>query len=189
MNSANLKSRIEELHQELLTDKRRLKEVNRRIEATTLPQLRKTRDYVHFAAKQTAKDVEDKIGKIVTTALKSLSDKEYKFNISFSVRRNTTEADIYLTLPGSETRYYILETVGGGIADIISIALRVAYISLSDLDKIIIMDEPLKFLSSDMQVYAGRLLQRLSEKLGIQFIIITHEQELFEFADNLIEYE
>jgi DNA repair exonuclease SbcCD ATPase subunit len=45
------------------------------------------------------------------------------------------------------------------------------------------MDEPLKFLSVDRQEYASAMIKQLSERLGLQFIIVTHEEELAAHAD------
>ena len=47
------------------------------------------------------------------------------------------------------------------------------------------MDEPLKFLSKDLQSRAAEMLQDLSHRLKLQFIIVTHEEQLVEGADRV----
>jgi DNA repair exonuclease SbcCD ATPase subunit len=45
------------------------------------------------------------------------------------------------------------------------------------------MDEPLRFLSEDLQEKASLMIKELSKKLKLQFIIITHEPTLATYAD------
>ena len=189
MNLMELEDRVDELSAEYSGIDARLKEVRGKLKKTNLRKLIRTREYIHYVAEATARDVEEKIGKIITLAIKSVVEKPYVFNITFSVRRNVTEADIYLTLPGSTKKYKILETVGGGVSDMISTSLMAAYVYFSESDPIIIMDEPFKFASSGWQKKAGELLQVLGDKLGMQFIIVTHEKELFTCADLLINLD
>ncbi|KKK86498.1 hypothetical protein LCGC14_2762610, partial [marine sediment metagenome] len=50
---------------------------------------------------------------------------------------------------------------------------------------VILLDEPLKNLSQNMQDKASMMLKELSNRLGIQFIIVTHEDTLTEYADRV----
>jgi ABC-type lipoprotein export system ATPase subunit len=52
---------------------------------------------------------------------------------------------------------------------------------------VIILDEPLRFLSVDLQERASIMIKEISKKLGLQFIIITHEQTLASYADRVFE--
>ena len=51
----------------------------------------------------------------------------------------------------------------------------------------IILDEPFKHLSKDLHDRASQMIQNLSKQLGIQFIIVTHEPALSQFADKVFE--
>jgi DNA repair exonuclease SbcCD ATPase subunit len=51
----------------------------------------------------------------------------------------------------------------------------------------IILDEPMRFLSDDYQEQASKMLKEISDRMGIQFIIITHEQTLSEYADKTFQ--
>jgi len=51
----------------------------------------------------------------------------------------------------------------------------------------LILDEPLRFLSADHQEQASVMIKEISQKLGIQFIIITHEPILASYADKVFE--
>lgn len=75
----------------------------------------------------------------------------------------------------------------GGVVDVAAFALRVAVWSLKRPHprNTIILDEPMRFLSADLQGRASTLLQEISKKLNIQFFIISHEENLFEAADRV----
>jgi DNA repair exonuclease SbcCD ATPase subunit len=48
---------------------------------------------------------------------------------------------------------------------------------------VIILDEPFRFLSENYQEQAGNMLKEISQKLGIQFLIISHNSILASCAD------
>jgi len=57
----------------------------------------------------------------------------------------------------------------------------------SRISNTIVLDEPFRFLSRELQGRAGEMLKLLSQKLGIQFIFVTHVQDLVEAADRVFE--
>ena len=85
----------------------------------------------------------------------------------FLVKRNKTEAELYIS--------------SGGVVDVLSLALRMAFWSLDKTKRpLLLLDEPLKHLSEDLQSRASDMLQMLSSKLGIQILMVTHEKALLE---------
>jgi ABC-type sugar transport system ATPase subunit len=50
-----------------------------------------------------------------------------------------------------------------------------------------ILDEPLRFVSAKYQEKASAMIKEISEKLGIQFIIVTHNEVLASYADRTFE--
>jgi DNA repair exonuclease SbcCD ATPase subunit len=52
-----------------------------------------------------------------------------------------------------------------------------------------VLDEPAKFLSRDMQDKASEMLKELSEKLGIQMILVSHIPEMISAADEVVQVE
>ena len=81
-----------------------------------------------------------------------------------------------------------MDAVGGGVVDVAALALRIAVWGLvrPAPRRVIIMDEPLRFLSEDRQESAARMLQLLAEKLELQIIMVTHEQMFISMADNTV---
>jgi DNA repair exonuclease SbcCD ATPase subunit len=78
-----------------------------------------------------------------------------------------------------------MNSTGGGVCDILSFALRIALLIISKNQKILIMDEPFKFISKDVKESAVEIIKRMSSDLGIQIICITHDVELIECADKI----
>lgn len=134
-------------------------------------------------AKRTQQQLEYHISEIVTLALASVYEEPYEFTIDFVVRRGKTEADLYFVKNGE--REEPLEASGGGVADIASFALRVAMWNLQNPKSrnTLVLDEPLKFLSRNYQVKASKMIKEISNKLGLQIVMVSHSQELIEGAD------
>jgi len=103
----------------------------------------------------------------------------YGVNVSFDKKRDRTECVINL-IDGNGDEFKPLDMVGGGVIDVVAFALRLACwsISMPKPSNIILLDEPFRYLSSDLTANAGKLLDKLSERLGIQFIVVTHDEEL-----------
>jgi DNA repair exonuclease SbcCD ATPase subunit len=52
---------------------------------------------------------------------------------------------------------------------------------------LIILDEPFKFISRDLQERAGEILKTLSKKMNLQILMVTHIPEFIEVADKVFE--
>ena len=70
------------------------------------------------------------------------------------------------------------------MADVISFGMRIALWAIKSprSDSVFILDEPGKALGELLPKFA-EVLNELSRKLGIQFIIITHDKALADLAD------
>jgi len=146
-------------------------------------------EIIQCVAQLTQKELEYHISEVVTLALQAVFPRPYKLILKFVLRRNRTEADILLE-DEEGNQVSPMDATGGGVVDIASFALRIALWTLSKprLRNTIILDEPFRFLSSDLQNKAGAMLRELSNKLKIQFIIITHEEQLLSAAEDGVIY-
>lgn len=139
---------------------------------------------VHTVALKTQRQVEIHISDLVSTALSSVFPEPYKMVLEFVVRRDKTEADLLFSKGDSQVDP--LSSSGGGPIDVASFALRVALWSLEGSKTrrpVLILDEPFRFVSRNLQDRVGLMLKELSTRLGLQFIIVTHEEKLTEIAD------
>jgi len=142
--------------------------------------------YIQTAAELTQKAFERQLADIVTPALEAVVDdtEPYKFRVSFEQRRGKTECDLLFERDGE-----VVDPVadsGLGMADIASLALKTAYRELSGTRRILVFDEPGKNLSSGYRAAFAALVRRISGDLGVQMVIISHNDEMIEMADNLV---
>lgn len=143
------------------------------------------REVIRTVGLKTQEALSYHVGDIASLALEAVFDDPYELVLDFVHRRNKTECDLYFLR--EDNPISPLEASGGGAVDVAAFALRVACWSMEVPRRrpVIILDEPLRFLSRDLQERASIMLKEMSEKLGVQFIIITHEETLTEAADRV----
>lgn len=144
----------------------------------------KAREIINIVAKDTQQQLEIRITNIVSMALAAVFPDPYQFKLVFNERRNQTEADLLLVRDGEEISP--VDGAGGGVLDVVSFALRIAVLLMSGYRRVIILDEPFRHLSADLQPKASEMMKMLSDKLGIQFIMVSHEEGIIDCADNII---
>ena len=109
---------------------------------------------VSIEARDRAKDVMEKA---VTHALQYIFGSDFSFEIKLKETKNRVEAEFYVlnNIGGQVIRSSPEEACGGGVVDIISIALRMALLHLYQNPKIngpVILDEPGKHVSADYTI-------------------------------------
>lgn len=145
---------------------------------------------IHEAALITQQKLEYHISELVTLALESTLPDPYTFKVCFSVKRGQTECDLFFETESGDLLSPI-DASGGGAVDIAALALRVSFIHLcrTPVAPMLWMDEPMKNLSKDLQQEAGEVLRELSNRLGFQFIIVTHEKAITECAQRTFQIQ
>jgi DNA repair exonuclease SbcCD ATPase subunit len=143
---------------------------------------------IHEVAKITTEELKYQISEIVSFALSSVFDVPYGFVVDFVTRRNKIEADMYFS-KGDEL-LDPLSAAGGGVADITSMALRLSMWSLArpGYRPILFLDEPMKWLKGRRYpVLGAAMVSEFSKQLGVQIIMNSHDPELVDCADRVIE--
>jgi DNA repair exonuclease SbcCD ATPase subunit len=143
------------------------------------------REIIRTVGLETQKSLQFHIEDITSLALEAVFDNPYKLEVDFVQRRNKTECDLYFVRDGE--RVDPLTASGGGAVDVAAFALRIASWSMAQPHSrnTIILDEPLRFLSVDLQEKASTMIKEVSDKLGIQMILVTHNDTLASFADRV----
>ena len=137
----------------------------------------KARTILQLVAEKTQKKLEYHISKLVTMALSVVFPDPYEFKAEFVQKRNKVECELWLVKDGEKTKP--MDAVGGGVLDVLSFACRVALWSLKKNRPVMILDEPFKFLhSEDLQRNCSVMVKELSDRLGIQFIIVTDQSDI-----------
>ena len=149
---------------------------------TYVESLLKARVIVAEAGKYTQTYLKDYIEEMISVALQAVFEDDYQFIIDFNIKRNRPEAKISLKIRGEEVDPK--DSVGGGVLDVASFALRVVLWSIQNprSSNTIVLDESFKFLHGNLE-NASQLLKKLSKDLGLQFIIVTQLDELSQYAD------
>jgi len=140
---------------------------------------------IQSVAQETQGQLKIHIEDIVQSALDVCFPEQYEFHMEFEMKRDKTECDLYVVKDGEKMNP--TDSNGGGLTDAISTGLRIACLCLSQNDRTIVMDEPMKFLSSNLKPVMAELLKELSHRLGIQLIVVTHDPEFAAIADRTFE--
>ena len=145
------------------------------------------REVIREVGLKTQQQLSFHISDIASLALDAVFDDPYELLAEFVQRRNKTECDLFFVRDNE--RMDPLSASGGGAVDVAAFALRIASWSMQrpKSRSTIILDEPMRFLSVDHQEKASAMIKQISERLGIQFIIITHEPTLALAADKVFE--
>lgn len=164
------------LRKQLAQEKEKVKQLTAR-----LGYGEKARLVIQQVAQDTQKNLEYRISNLTTTALHSVSPYWPEFVAVFTPRRGKTECDL------SFKEYDVLEkpidSAGGGPLDVGSFSLKITYWNLNPNRPTFILDEPFKFVSPGLQHKISDMLKMLSDKLGLQIIMVSHAEEVNYSAD------
>ncbi len=158
----------------LKEEKEELLKVTRREKA-----LKEAQDIIQNLAKSVQQKAHLQICSVVTECFKTIFGEQYAFHIHFEKRAHKTWAKMVF-LEG-DVELNPKTASAGGMVDVAAFALRVISIILSKpkLRKLIVADEPMKFVNGEeYQERMGDMVQYLSDKLGIQMIIVTDDDWL-----------
>lgn len=184
----NTRLRLNKFLTTLENEEKALAELEKKIELeeTKKQTAEKVHEIMLKAAALSQEYLAKHLSDIITQAIQTVVCKPYEFVCEFVERRGATEADLYLMKDGY--RYEILESTGGGLADVCSFAAKVAYLLLSNNDRVLIIDEVSRHINSSIQrENFAKTLARLSKELEIQMIINTTIPELHEVADRIFD--
>lgn len=147
--------------------------------------LEESQAFLQDVAKRTQERLKVHVEDTVQLAIDTCFPDKYQFNMNFEIKRGKTEANIVFMKEGEPVEP--MDASGGGVVDMAAFALRIAGWTLSNTNNVIILDEPFKFISNDLQAMAAEVLKELSKTLSLQFIIVTHRPEIIEVADCIYE--
>ncbi len=133
---------------------------------------------------------EQTLADIISRGLSGVFDEEIKVTIESKVVRDTTSMTLKLEQRGVQIGN-IIEGTGGSIVSVLNVLLLVwMLINVKPpLTRVLVLDEPFRMVESRHLPAIGQLLRELNERLGIQFIISSHEPELMDAADIVHEVQ
>jgi len=118
------------------------------------------------------------IADVVSRCLEAVFDEPYQFRILFEPKRGRTEARLVFCRDGMEVDP--LTASGGGVVDVAAFALRLACLVIQrpPVRRLLVMDEPFKFVSAQYIPGVRDMLESLSKDMGVQIIMVTHIEGL-----------
>ncbi|MDY6957784.1 MAG: hypothetical protein SVK08_01370 [Halobacteriota archaeon] len=180
----NLKDTFKEKYDEKISATRNLRQYKTELEENSLlyENSLKARAVIQEIAQETQKELEFHISNLVTLALDIVfPDENIHFVTRFVQRRNKTECDLLFEENGNE--YKPLDGSGYGAVDVAAFALRLALWTLDPSSEVMILDEPFRDVSPDLQSKVGEMLKTLSDRIGIQIIMVSHAEDVNIQAD------
>jgi DNA repair exonuclease SbcCD ATPase subunit len=124
--------------------------------------------------------IHNTVSDLVTRCLLAVfGENAYEFRINFEQKRNKVEAEMQFIRDGQS--YSPMTQVGGGVLDVAAFGARLSALLLHQSKnnrRVLILDEPFRFLSVEYRPKIRQLLETLSKELDFQFIIVTHIREL-----------
>lgn len=124
-----------------------------------------------------------KLSGIVTKALGTVFEEPIEFIARFVERRGVSECDLLVRVNGEE--YDILREDGGGMADVCSLTLQMAFILMSPVDRVLVADEIARHTDSDSQDRFAAVIRELCQELNFTIITVTHSDAIAEVADKV----
>ena len=177
------KGMLKQIDSDLTINQNKLQVLNNRIRL-----LEQAQAFLQKIAQDTQSQLKFQIEDIVNLALETCFPNEYVFQLQFTIARGKTDAELVFLSQKTNRPIDPMNASGGGVVDLTSFALRIASYALEQgIDNVIILDEPFRFISRDLQVRAGEILKTLSEKLGLQILMVTHIGEMIDIADKVFE--
>lgn len=133
---------------------------------------------VQAVAETIQEEAHDRIAGVVSRCLAAVFDEPYEFKIQFERIRGRTEARLLFVRDGQAINP--IDSSGGGVVDVAAFALRISCLMLARpaCRRIVILDEPFKFVSADRRGRVRAMLEGLCQDLTIQFVMVTHITEL-----------
>lgn len=126
----------------------------------------------------------------VTPMLQAISEEPYLFEIVPSVLRGKPNVDFWIVenINGEVSYQDPIRFCGGGFVDIISSALRYAFLDIYDggVNNAILLDEPGRMISEQASSKFADFIKYLGTSFNRQTIMCTHSSNMAAFADRTI---
>lgn len=151
--------------------------------------LKKTAEYTREQAKK-------QIENLVSGCLRFIFEEDINFEIEFKgvdTGTGSNRADFYVITDynGYKVKTDPATSRGGGVVDIVGLALRIAFIQTSQpvSEGLLILDEPAKHVSVEYINKVSDFIKKTSDTFNRQIIMITHSQNLSTIGDKSFKIE
>lgn len=183
---ANLKER--KLHNKILTERINKLSIDREKINSQLSVVKTAFNFVQNVSMNRRNTIKNKIETVLTESVMSIFGDNYKVALNYEIKNNRSFCEITIvkqTECGEVVR--TIEGHGGSVADVLAVPLRMLMIIFSkEVEKVLVLDEAYKHVSTKNIELVGRFLKDISEKLQLQIIMCSHHEVLKEYADHVV---
>lgn len=194
LSISNLNKKIDMERNEIILIRQNIAE-HKSKKASQLEELNYAREalaFIQTVAKKTLQSIELHISNLVSMALSTVDSEFPSFLTEVDIKRDKVELHFYFDIDGNKAAP--LSSSAGGSVDVASFTLKVAFLLLeAEYGKgakprfTLLLDEPFKNVSPDLQENVSDMLQKLSSKLNLQIIMVSHADDINIRADRTFE--
>ncbi|KKM06031.1 hypothetical protein LCGC14_1748140 [marine sediment metagenome] len=173
------------LSEQITTSEHKIEELNINKEI-----YRKSVELLILVQKETNHKIQKGFQDIVTYALRYVYNDDYAFDLDFGRRGNLQELDFNIKTPSCKTAFDPKDTSGGGVLNIVSLALRIALLELHKpkIEGFLILDEPFAQINGKEKLeQAEKFLKAINKRINRQIIMVTNGNQMVNTADNIIK--
>jgi len=197
MNNLTIKKQIQNLESEVNSLKGKTELLNKQLEESIVKQKdlqsqqilnQKSTELLHLVKKVTQDKIKEMFENVVTEALNYIyNSNEYRFELDFDKRGQLPTLKFNVKTEEMLEKHDILSVSAGGNRDIIALALRFVLLEVSKMPGFLMLDEPVRRLDNAETInQTMKFIKELQTRTKRQIIVIAHEQEIVDNADNSI---
>lgn len=136
----------------------------------------------------TQEELLSKLSQFVTYGLVAVFGEGYRFEPELNVEGKEYRITFYIET--DEVRGQVDKAKGGGVAEVVSILLQVFFlVALRDrYAPFLFLDTAMVHISEQYHGNVSALLKELSDKLGIQVVLIVNTNSYGEYADRVYHF-
>jgi len=160
------------------------KEINKLVYQADLRQ--KTAEVFKSWLEDSLKKNVDSISQLVTTGLRHIIHDQ---NLTFRIRQEMKHQRLSMrfTLQDDGDEADPMTNFGGGAVLVISLILRLAIMARTKAGNLLLLDESLSELANQYIPNAGSFLRELSENMGVNILMVTHNELFLNNAHTVYE--
>jgi len=182
-NVASLKGKVSLLEEQYNSSTNKLDELKNEQVLNS-----KSVELLNVIQKATKEVIQDLFQSTVSKALQFVhQNDDYSFELEFSRHGNVPKMSFLLKTSDMQESHEIVHTRAGGSKDIVSLALRLVLLEVSQNKGFLFCDEPFKRLDNEETTQkAIEFLKEVQRETGRQLFIITHKQDVIDSVNNPI---
>ncbi len=147
-------------------------------------------EFVEKVASEERSNIKRRAEELISGCLHKVFDDTYGIEFEYCMKRARTSVEVYCLIrceDGLVVRRGI-DGIGGGVADAISLPLKlIVLLNDNALDRVLVIDEPGKHLSSEHVPLFAEFLRDVAKKLDVQIIMSSHHTCMDKYADSINE--